>query len=147
MSFQGEYINSVDVKGRASIPARFRELLDSVHGDDRLVVTKRNGGLLAYPTSEWDKIKQNIEAMPPGTTREDILRVLVAPAVECGFDKQGRIQIPQSLRSYADIEKDIVVVGLFSKIEIWSQRRHAEVTSQSEARLDQAGDVLAEIGF
>lgn len=147
MSFQGEYINTVDVKGRASIPARFRELLESVHGDERLVVTKRNGGLLAYPPSEWAKIRQSVEAMPPGTTRDDILRVLVAPAVECGFDKQGRIQIPQSLRNYADIEKDVVVVGLFSKIEIWSQRRHSEVTSQSESRLDQERDVLAEIGF
>ncbi len=147
MSFQGEFINTVDVKGRASIPARFREQLASIHEDERVVVTKRNGGLHAYPLSEWNKIRKGVEEMPPGTTREDILRVMIAPAVECGFDKQGRIQIPQSLRSYADIEKDIVVVGLFNKIEIWSQRRHAEVTRQSEARLDEARDVLAEVGF
>lgn len=147
MSFQGEFINSVDVKGRASIPAKFRETLASVHGDECLVVTKRGGGLHAYPLSEWSKIKQGVEAMPPGTTREDIFRVMIAPAVECGFDKQGRIQIPQSLRSYADIEKDIVVVGMFNRVEIWSQRRHAEATRESEARLDDVRDVLAEVGF
>lgn len=149
MHFQGEYNNTIDPKGRASIPARFREALSSVYGDESLVVTKKNGGLLAYPPSEWRQIEKNVEQMPPGPHKEDIYRVLIGPAQECGFDKQGRIQLPQSLRTYAglDREREVVVVGIASKIEIWSQVRHEEVTRQSESRLAGDPQVLASLGF
>ncbi len=149
MHFQGEYNNTIDPKGRASIPAKFRESLVSVYGDDSLFVTKKNGGLLAYPPSECRKIEKNVEQMPPGPQKEDIYRVLIGPAQECAFDKQGRIQLPQSLRTYSglDKEREIVVVGIASKIEIWSQARHEEVTRQSESRLADSPQVLADLGF
>jgi MraZ protein len=149
MSFQGEFINTIDPKGRASIPVKFREALSSVYGDESLVVTKKSGGLLAYPPSEWRKIEENVRQMPPGQVRDDTYRVLINPAQECGFDKQGRIQLPQSLRVYAalDRERDMVVVGIINKIEIWSQARHEEMTRTSEARLNEQAQVLAGLGF
>lgn len=149
MKFQGEFNNSIDPKGRASIPARFREVLLSAYGDDSLTVTRRGGGLQAYPVSTWKKIEENVERMPEGPRKDDIYRVLIGPAQVCSFDKQGRVQLPQSLRSYAGIDKEreIVVVGLSGKIEIWSQARHAEVTRQSEARLADDPQSLADLGF
>lgn len=149
MNFQGEYNNSIDLKGRASIPARLRDVLSEVYGDERLVVTKRNSGLVAYPVSEWQKIKENVEGMPSGPTKDDIQRVLISPAIDCSFDKQGRIQLSQPLRSYGGLEKEIVVVGMINKIEIWSQIRHAEVTRESEKRLSGEGQaqMVADLGF
>jgi MraZ protein len=149
MSFQGEFINTIDPKGRASIPVKFREVLASVYGGESLFVTKRNGGLIAYPPSEWRTIEDNVRQLPPGQMRDDTYRVLINPAQECGFDKQGRIQLPQSLRVYAalDRERDMVVVGIINKIEIWSQVRHEEMTRTSEMRLNDNAQALAGLGF
>jgi MraZ protein len=68
MSFQGEYINSIDPKGRASIPARFREVLVGAYGDERVVVTKNlEDGLTAYPVPVWEQIRERVEKSPPST--------------------------------------------------------------------------------
>jgi MraZ protein len=149
MGFQGEFINTIDPKGRASIPVKFREVLTSAYGGESLVVTRRNGGLIAYPPSEWRLIEENVRQLPPGQMRDDTYRVLINPAQECTFDKQGRIQLPQSLRVYAalDRERDMVVVGIINKIEIWSQARHEEMTRTSEGRLNDNAQQLAGLGF
>ncbi len=145
--FYGEFNNTVDLKGRASIPATFRDALRQSAGDESLVVTKADGGLTAYPLSVWKKICENVLALPPGPKREANLRTRVAPARECRFDRQGRIQIPQSLREYAALEKDIVVVGMIEKIEIWNQQRHAAATGESEALLRDDAQGQADLGF
>ncbi len=146
MNFTGEFNNTIDVKGRASIPSRFRESLQGT-GDDYLVVTKAPRALTAYPRSAWQAMVEKVHAMQNGVAKNDVIRNRIAPAAECSFDKQGRIQIPQSLRHHAGLDKEIVVVGLFDKIEIWSQLRHAEETDLTEERLQQQGALLAELGF
>jgi len=148
MSFQGEYINTIDPKGRASIPARFREILASAYGEECVVVTKNlEDGLTAYPLPVWNQIKQKVEQSPASPQKLAAIRTIVAPAAECPFDKQGRIQIPQSLRSFAGLEKELVVVGLFDKIEIYSQVRYAEVSRRSQALLQADPQVVADFGF
>lgn len=148
MSFQGEYINTIDPKGRASIPARFRETLVNAYRDERVVVTKNlEDGLSVYPVSSWAQIKEKVERSPASPQKQAAIRTIVAPAAECSFDKQGRIQIPQSLRTYAELEKEIVVVGLFDKIEIYSQARHAEVSRRSQALLQADPQAVADFGF
>ena len=148
MTFQGEFNNSVDPKGRASIPAKFREVLVSAYGDERLVVTKSwEDGLTAYPVSRWEELKKNVEKSPAGKQKNAALRIVIAPAVECGFDKQGRILIPESLRSYAALQKDIVVVGMVDKIEIYSQAKHAEVTRSSADFIKEDPQFMADMGF
>lgn len=145
--FYGEFNNTVDLKGRASVPAAFREILKSQAGDDSLVVTKADGGLAAYPVSVWKKIFDNVMALPAGPRKMNNLRTRIAPAKECSFDRQGRIQIPQALREYAGLEKDVVVVGMGDKIEIWNQQRHAEATSASETVLREDPQGQADLGF
>jgi MraZ protein len=148
MSFQGEYINSIDPKGRASIPARFREVLVGAYGDERVVVTKNlEDGLTAYPFPVWEQIRERVEKSPPSPNKAAMVRVILAPATECAFDKQGRIQIPQALRSFAGLEKEIVVVGLIDKIELHSQVRYAEVSRRSQALLQADPQVVADFGF
>jgi MraZ protein len=145
--FFGEFNNTVDPKGRASIPVAFREAMLKSTGDDSLYVTKNDRGLMAYPASSWKKICEKVNSLPPGPLRTANLRTKVAPAQECRFDKQGRIQVPQSLREYAALDKEIVVVGMIDKIEIWNLQRHLEATAESESLLRENEQAQADLGF
>jgi MraZ protein len=145
--FFGEFNNTVDPKGRASIPASFRDAMKEFTGDESLFLAKADDGLAAYPASVWQKIRENVLAMPRGPKRTANLRARIAPAKECHFDRQGRIQIPQSLREYAALEKDIVVVGMIDKIEIWNSKRYLDATSESESLLREDEQGQADLGF
>jgi len=115
--FIGEHKHSLDIKGRVIIPAKFRELLG-----DRFVITKGlDNCLFAYPLEEWQSLAKKLNSLP--LTDKDVrmfIRFFFAGAFECEIDKQGRALIPQNLREYAKLEKDIVVTGALSRIEIWS---------------------------
>ena len=147
MKFSGEYNVSIDLKGRISIPASFRDELRTVYQSESLFVTRFKGGLVAYPPKRWAEICANVLAMPAGASREANLRNRIAPAKECSFNAQGRIQVPQSLRSHAGLDTDAVVIGMFEKIEIWSQQAHALITGESEALLDSNSQGQADLGF
>ena len=147
MKFSGEYNVSIDLKGRISVPASFREELRDTYASDGLFVTKYKNGLVAYPPKRWDEICGKVFAMEPGPLREANLRNRIAPAKECTFNAQGRIQIPQSLREHAGLDKDVVVIGMFEKIEIWSQQAHAQIAAASETLLDEDAQGQADLGF
>ncbi|MBE0575347.1 MAG: hypothetical protein IH613_05555 [Desulfuromonadales bacterium] len=138
MGFQGVYYNSIDAKGRASIPARFREQLKELFEADVLVVTQDRCGVVAYPVSEWDNFLKKFEQLPNGQFREDLYFTTVTPATHCTFDKQGRIQLPQSLREYCQLDtdgvRDVVVVGGAKKIQIFNKTRYLEMLAEAEQR-------------
>lgn len=138
MSFQGIYYNSIDAKGRASIPARFREVLKEAYGDESLVITQDRSGIVAYPVSEWEKFLEKFTQLPYDQFREDLHLTTVTPATHCAFDKQGRIQLPQSLREYCQLDtdglRDVVVVGSDGKIQIWSKLKYNEVLAEAAQR-------------
>ncbi|APG43422.1 MULTISPECIES: division/cell wall cluster transcriptional repressor MraZ [Syntrophotalea] len=150
MLFKGEFNNAIDGKGRASIPARFRETLGATYGDDRLMVTQRDGGLAAYPLQEWEKVLEKVEALPASDLKDAINLALISPAVECSFDKQGRIQLTKAQRCYAGLEseiREIVVVGSIDKIMIWNRAKHAEMRKQAEELLKNESQTLKHLGF
>jgi len=148
MIFQGEFNNSIDPKGRLSIPARFRELLLEQFGGERLVVTKNyDEGVTAYPLKQWEELVSKVDALNPGPLKTSAMRLMIAPAVECGFDKQGRILIPEALRSHAGLQKDVVVVGMDDKIDIYSQSRHEEVTRKAMEHILDNPQAIADLGF
>lgn len=147
MNFSGEYNVSIDLKGRVSIPASFRDELRQEYASDGLVITRHKNGLVAYPPRRWEEIRARVLAMPAGPMREANLRNRIAPAKECGFNQQGRVQIPQSLREHAGLDKDVVVIGMFEKIEIWSQQAHALIVAESEALLADDAQGQADLGF
>jgi MraZ protein len=139
MGFQGVYYNSIDAKGRASIPARFREQLKELFADEVLVVTQDRCGIIAYPVSEWDSFLEKFAQLPNDQFREDLYFTTVTPAAHCTFDKQGRIQLPQSLREYCQLDtdgvRDVVIVGGAGKIQIWNKTRYLEMLAEAEQRL------------
>ena len=116
--FMGKYQNSIDIKGRMIIPSKYRDALGY-----RCVVTKgMDKCLYIYSIQEWENFMEKLSALPKSDINSrQFMRHFYANANECEIDKQGRIGIPQDLREYAKIEKDLVTVGVLDKIEIWSK--------------------------
>ncbi|ROR30735.1 MraZ protein [Mobilisporobacter senegalensis] len=117
--FMGEYNHSIDTKGRIIVPAKFRESL----GDEFVVTLGLDGCLFVYPNEEWQKFIVELKKLPGNKEARQLQRYFMAGAANCEVDKQGRILIPQKLREHAGLEKDIIFVGVLSKIEIWSKER------------------------
>lgn len=142
--FTGQYMHGLDAKGRAIMPSRFRELL----GDSFVITKGYEGCLFAYPNEEWNAFAEKLMNMPehsPATRR--ITRIFAAGAINCAPDKQGRVLLPAHLREYAAIEKDIIFVGNFSKVEIWSAARWESYNNDEDAlSLEAAAEMLGNLG-
>lgn len=114
----GEYQHVLDAKGRLIMPAKFREGLG-----ERFVITRGlDNCLFVYPFAEWSLLEQKLKALP--FTRSDaraFMRFFFSGAAECELDKQGRVLIPNNLRDHAKLKKDVVVIGVSNRVEIWSQ--------------------------
>ncbi|NIS63127.1 MAG: division/cell wall cluster transcriptional repressor MraZ [Proteobacteria bacterium] len=145
--FRGRHEHTIDPKGRVSIPAKFREVLGKKY-DDRLVITNFDGCLVAYPYEEWILLEEKASSlsMVKKETRA-FMRFFYSSAIECTLDKQGRILIPQTLREYADLDKEVILVGQLRKIEIWSKRRWSEEIIKAHENFDEISDVLSELGL
>ena len=145
--FRGRHEHTIDPKGRVSIPAKFRDVLGKKY-DDRLVITNFDGCLVAYPYEEWIQLEEKASSlsMVKKETRA-FMRFFYSSAIECTLDKQGRILVPQTLREYADLDKEVVLVGQLRKIEIWSKKRWSEEIVKAHENFDQISDVLSELGL
>lgn len=117
--FMGEFNHSVDAKGRIIIPSKFREDL----GEEFVITLGLDGCLFAYPENEWALFVEKLKTLPGTKEARQLQRYFMAGAAACETDKQGRILIPAKLRDSAELEKDIVFVGVLNKIEIWSKKR------------------------
>ncbi len=105
-----------------------------------------DGCIWVYPVVEWQLIEQKVAALPQLNDRVKALqRVFISAATECPIDKQGRILVPPTLREYAGLTKDIVMVGMTKRVEIWSKDRWIVEFEKSQKRID-AGD-LTDIGL
>lgn len=120
--FMGEYAHSIDSKGRIIVPAKFRESL----GEEFVVTQGLDGCLFVYPNSEWENFVSELKNLPGNKEARQLQRYFMAGAAGLEVDKQGRILIPSKLREAAGLEKDVVFVGVLSKIEIWSKERWQE---------------------
>lgn len=116
--FYGEYQHSVDPKGRVIIPAKFREGLG-----EKFILTKGlDNCLFAYSMAEWTNLEAKLRTLPlANKDARAFIRFFFAGASECEVDKQGRILIPQNLREYASIDKDVYIVGVSTRVEIWDK--------------------------
>ena len=118
--FMGEYNHTVDAKGRLIVPSKFREQL----GDEFVVTKGFDSCLFVYGNAEWTEMEKKLTALPvTNASARKLNRFFLASATTCEVDKQGRILIPSVLREYAGIEKDAVLVGMGSHLEIWSRER------------------------
>lgn len=122
----GEYNHTVDAKGRVTIPAKFRSELG-----DRFVVTRGlEDCLSAYSFERWQRIENNLKSISlTNKAGMKLTRLIMGNAIECEVDRMGRILITQALRSKAGLIKDVVVVGLGDRIEIWDKDKWEEVNA------------------
>ncbi len=117
----GEYSHTIDNKGRMIVPAKFR-----IELGERFIVTKGfDGCLYGYSIEEWNKIEEKIKTLPliTGKDARNFTRFFFSSAIECELDAQGRILISAGLREYASLIKDVVVIGVSARIEIWSKEK------------------------
>ncbi|WP_085992480.1 division/cell wall cluster transcriptional repressor MraZ [Oceanobacillus senegalensis] len=127
--FMGEFQHNLDSKGRIIVPSKFRDDL----GEMFVVTRGLDKCLFAYPMEEWKILEHKLKKLP--LTKKDaraFTRFFFSGAVECEIDKQGRINIPQTLRKYAGLEKECVVIGVSNRIEFWANDNWEEYVSESE---------------
>jgi MraZ protein len=145
--FRGRYEHTIDTKGRISIPAKFREILNKKY-DDRLIITNFDHCLIAFPFEEWNLLEQkagSFSLMKKETSA--FFRFFYSSAIDCSIDKQGRLLIPQTLRDYANLQKDVVLVGEGKRIEIFGKERWLEEARKAEDSFDQIRDTLGNLGI
>lgn len=145
--FRGRFHHQIDAKGRLSVPSRFRETL-AANYDEKLIVTNFDECLWAYPLPEWQELERKVSALPQFMDEVKALqRVFISAAVECPIDKQGRILVPPSLRDYAGLARDVVVVGMTRRFELWARERWDDIFRNAQQKLEGMGAKLADLGL
>ena len=142
--FIGEYQHTIDSKGRVFMPAKFREKLG-----EKFVVTKGlDNCLFVYPNEEWQSLESKLRTLPL-TSREAraFIRFFFAGAAECKADKQGRILIPANLREYASLEKELSIIGVSTRVEIWDRETWEKYNGQSSLDQESIIEKMAELGI
>ncbi|WP_342600558.1 division/cell wall cluster transcriptional repressor MraZ [Psychrobacillus sp. FSL H8-0483] len=140
--FMGEYQHNVDAKGRLIIPSKFRE-----HLEDYFVLTRGlDNCLFGYPMNEWRKLEEKLKELP--VTKKDaraFTRFFFSGATEVEIDKQGRINIPNNLRSYAKMDKECIILGVSNRLEIWAKEAWENYFEESEDSFNDIAENM--IGF
>lgn len=117
--FIGEYQHNIDEKGRLAVPTKFRTALKK----GAVVTRGLDGCLFLYTQGEWEKLAAKLATLPisKANTRA-FSRLMLAGAMDVSLDKQGRIILPEYLRSYASMAKKVIVTGLYNRLEIWDEK-------------------------
>jgi MraZ protein len=141
--FIGEYQANIDEKGRISIPAKFRTELKK-----KVVVTRGlDSSLFLYTESEWKKLAEKLASLPISTANTRAFsRLMLAGAMDCEIDKQGRIIIPGYLKDFAKIQKKLVFAGLYNRLEIWSDELWNAYKQQTEKESNAIAEQLGSLG-
>ncbi len=140
--FMGEYNHTIDAKGRLIIPAKFREIL----GDEFVVAKGMDGCLFVYDNAEWDAFEKKVKSLPLiNKQTRNFARYYLSGSTEVEVDKQGRILIPSKLREYAGLDKDVVLAGVGSRVEIWSKEKWEAVNEEMD--MDEIMASMEELGF
>jgi MraZ protein len=145
--FRGQSLATLDEKGRLRIPARFREVLQK-HRGDTLIVTMMDGYLVSYPLEAWEKFEEKALALSQIQPQQrDFVRFVISGAVECEFDRQGRILIPPILREEAGLEREVFLAGMLTSFEIWAKPKWDEQLKLSKANYRQIAEEIATHGL
>ena len=142
--FIGEYEHSVDAKGRVIMPAKLREDIG-----EKFIVTKGlDGCLFAYSYEEWINFEAKLKTLPlTNKNARDFVRFFLSGAVECEIDKQGRFLIPNNLRTYAILEKEIIIIGVGTRIEIWNREEWKKYSSDENISADEIAENMTMLGI
>lgn len=142
--FIGEYEHSLDAKGRIIIPSKFREKL----GDEFVMTKGLDSCLFVYPKSEWSILEEKLKALP--LTNKDaraFIRFFFAGASQCSLDKQGRVTIPANLRKYSRLDKEAVVIGVSTRMEVWDKEEWENYNKDENLSYESISEKMLELGI
>lgn len=142
--FIGEYQHSVDPKKRLALPSKFRKELGA-----KVVVTRGlDKCLFVYPIKVWKDLAEKLGTLPMGeSTTRSFVRLMLAGAVDCELDVQGRVLVPEYLKEYAGLEKNVIVAGLFNRLEIWDEQKWGVYKTKAEENTDEIAEQLGKLGI
>jgi MraZ protein len=145
--FRGQSLHYLDDKGRLRIPTRFREVLQKSYTDE-LMLTMMGDCLVAFPLEVWQKIEEKARQLSQIQPQQRaFVRYVISSAVECEFDKQGRILIPPVLRDRAEIEKEAFLAGMLTNFEIWAKPKWDEQLKWGKENFQQMAEEIANFGL
>jgi MraZ protein len=141
--FIGEYLHSIDLKKRMALPSKFRADLKN-----KVVVTRGlDKCLFVYPLSVWEELAGKLGTLPVGeSATRSFIRLMLAGAVDVEIDKQGRVLIPDFLRDYAGLGKNVIVAGIYNRLEIWDEKKWKEYKKKAEKNTDEIAEQLGKLG-
>lgn len=142
--FIGEYQHTLDPKNRVIMPAKFREKL----GDSFVMTKGMDNCLFIYANDEWSNVEEKLKSLP--MTNKDaraFVRFFFAGASECDLDKQGRMVMPTHLKEYAKIDKDLVIIGVSTRIEIWSREEWNKFNSDANISYEDVAEKMSQLGI
>lgn len=142
--FIGEYQHTLDSKGRIIVPSKFREEL----GDEFVITKGLDNCLFVYPKDEWKVLEDKLKTLP--LTHKDaraFVRFFFSGASESILDKQGRVLIPANLREHSKIDKDAVVIGVSTRLEIWSKEEWEGYIDEDNLSYESIAEKMAELGI
>ena len=142
--FIGEYQHNIDNKGRLIIPSKLREGL----GENFIMTKGLDNCLFVYPKSEWHILEEKLKSLPL-TSRDAraFVRFFFSGATECELDKQGRILIPANLRNHSKLEKEAVIIGVGTRVEIWSKEEWDIYNEDDSLSYENIAEKMAELGI
>ena len=140
----GEYEHSLDVKGRLIMPSKLREDMG-----EKFIITKGlDGCLFGFSQNEWSNFEEKLKTLPlTNKNARDFVRFFLSGAIECEMDKQGRFLIAGNLREYANMEKDVVIIGVGTRLEIWDREKWKNYNSDENISADEIAENMTMLGI
>ena len=141
--FIGEYRHTIDAKKRLAIPAKFRKKL----GEAAVLTKSLDNSLVLYPIREWEELAGKLSKLPVGqASTRSFVRTMLAGAADIEIDSLGRILVPEYLKDFAGLKKNVIIAGLFNRLEIWDEAAWSEYKKNSEKNTGEIAEKLGELG-
>lgn len=139
----GEYQHSIDPKKRLAVPSKFRGELEN-----KVVITRGlDKCLFVYPMKVWEELANKLGNLPVGEAgMRSFIRLMLAGAIDVDVDKQGRILIPDFLKEYAGLDKNVTIAGVYNRLEIWDEKKWSEYKKSAEKNSDEIAEQLGKLG-
>jgi len=141
--FIGEYSHTIDNKRRLAIPSKFRREL----GKKAVITRGLDNCLFVFPEEEWSVLAKKLGALPLGQSdARGFIRLMLSGAMDVSLDGLGRILVPDYLREYASLKKQVVVTGVFNRLEAWDEALWKQYKGRSEKEIGNMAERLGELG-
>ncbi len=141
--FIGEYKHNIDLKKRLALPSKFRTGL----GKSIVITRGLDNCLFVYPMKTWKELAEKLGTMPIGeSSTRSFVRLMLSGAVDVKSDAQGRIVVPDYLKEYANLDKNVVVAGIFNRLEIWDEKDWNDYKQKAEKNTEEIAENLGKLG-